>query len=142
VASPGNLHTENQLGDNPIMDQTQCPFCHVEKPRIVLDDEFAVAFFDGYPVARGHTLIVPKRHVASLFDLPEQEQVVLWRLVSLVRGKLRSRLEGAALPCDASASIQIASWVYQQTEKANGQVWVMEKVLEHLSPGWQQCLSA
>jgi hypothetical protein len=41
-----------------------------------------------------------------------------------------------------SASIQIAKWVYQQTEEANGQVWVMEKVLQHLSPAWSQCLSA
>jgi hypothetical protein len=32
--------------------------------------------------------------------------------------------------------------VYQQTERANGQVWVMEKVLEHLSPVWSQLLVA
>jgi hypothetical protein len=47
-----------------------------------------------------------------------------------------------ALPFDFSASVQIVRWVYQQTEKANGQVWVMERVLQHLSPAWPQCLSA
>ena len=31
---------------------------------------------------------------------------------------------------------------YEQTEKANGQVWVMEKVLQHLGPTWRQALSA
>src|SRR6516164_1677405 len=45
--------------------------------------------------------------------------------------QLQSRLQDAALPCDMSASIQIAKWVYQQTERANGQVWVKEKVLKH-----------
>src|SRR5439155_11085159 len=44
------------------------------------------------------------------------------------------------LPCDVTATVQIAKWVYQQTEKANGQVWVMEKVLRHLSAEWSQVL--
>jgi hypothetical protein len=56
--------------------------------------------------------------------------------------ELQSRLQQAALSCDISASLQIAKWVYQQTEKANGQVWLMEKALKHLSPVWQQYLSA
>jgi diadenosine tetraphosphate (Ap4A) HIT family hydrolase len=47
---------------------------------------------DAFPVAEGHTLVVPKRHVASLFDLPEEDQAALWRLVALVRGKLASEL--------------------------------------------------
>ena len=40
------------------------------------------------------------------------------------------------------ATVKIAKWVYQQTEKANGQVWVMEKVLRHLSAEWSQCFAA
>jgi len=58
------------------------------------------------------------------------------------REELQSRLQEAALPCDSVAAMQIAKWVYQQTEKANGQVWVMEKILQHLGPSWRQCLSA
>jgi hypothetical protein len=50
--------------------------------------------------------------------------------------EFQNRLQRADLPCDLSASIQIAKWVYQQTEQANGLVWVMEKVLQHLSSGW------
>jgi hypothetical protein len=49
---------------------TDCPFCR----RIASDDVTesnarAVAFADAYPVAAGHTLVVPRRHVASVFDL-------------------------------------------------------------------------
>ena len=38
-------------------------------------------------------------------------------------------------------SFQVAKWVYQQTGKANGQVWVIEKVLRHLSTNWLQCFA-
>ena len=44
-------------------------------------------------VAEGHSLVVPKRHVASLFDLPDEEQAALWRLVALVRGNLMAELK-------------------------------------------------
>src|SRR5262245_33446443 len=74
------------------MDQHRCPFCHLEKSRITLEDEAARAFPDAFPVAEGHTLIVPNRHVASLFDLPEAERAAVWRLVALVRDKLMNEL--------------------------------------------------
>jgi diadenosine tetraphosphate (Ap4A) HIT family hydrolase len=70
------------------MDQHRCPFCHLEPSRIRLENEFATAFSDAFPISEGHTLVVPKRHVASLFDLPEEEQAAVWRLVTLARGKL------------------------------------------------------
>jgi diadenosine tetraphosphate (Ap4A) HIT family hydrolase len=74
------------------MDHQRCPFCHLGTGRITLENDCSAAFPDAYPVAEGHTLVVPKRHVASLFDLPEEEQVALWKLVALVRGKLMAEL--------------------------------------------------
>lgn len=73
---------------NPVMNESRCPFCRLEKSRTRLENDAARAFPDGYPVAAGHTLVVPKRHVASLFDLPDEEQAALWRLVALVRAGL------------------------------------------------------
>jgi len=58
-----------------------------------MENEVALAVFDGFPVAEGHTLVVPKRHVASLFDLSDDEQAALWRLVSSVRAKLVAGLK-------------------------------------------------
>lgn len=75
------------------MDQHRCPFCHLEVSRIHLENDVAAAFPDAFPVAEGHMLIVPKRHVASLFDLSEQDQAALWRLVALVRAKLMADLK-------------------------------------------------
>jgi hypothetical protein len=56
--------------------------------------------------------------------------------------KLQSRLQALGLPCDLPASIRIARWVYKLTEMANGQVWVRERALQHLSPDWPKCFSA
>lgn len=52
------------------MGEPVCPFCTLDRSRIRLETPFAVAFRDGFPLSDGHTLVVPKRHVASLFDLP------------------------------------------------------------------------
>ena len=49
----------------------------------------AVALLDGFPVSPGHTLVVPRRHQGSLFDLPPEEQEDIWALVGLVRERLR-----------------------------------------------------
>ena len=76
-----------------IMDRNDCPFCRLEKSRIRLESEFAAAIPDGFPVTEGHTLVVPKRHVASLFDLPDEEQAAVWRLVAQVRAKLMAELK-------------------------------------------------
>lgn len=70
------------------MARNQCPFCNSDAARILLANAAAIALADGYPVAEGHTLVVPRRHVGSLFDLSEDEQADLWKLVALVRARL------------------------------------------------------
>ena len=74
------------------MDQQDCPFCRLRSDRILLENEFAAAFPDGFPLAPGHTLVVPKRHVASLFELPDGERAAVWALVAEVRASLLARL--------------------------------------------------
>ena len=66
------------------MDKTDCPFCHLEERSVLLENDFAASFPDGFPISEGHTLVVPKRHVASLFDLTEEEQAAVWSLVKPV----------------------------------------------------------
>lgn len=75
------------------MDQSDCPFCRLETNRVRLEGEFAVAFLDGFPVTEGHTLVIPKRHVASLFELPDVEQVAVWMLVAKVRALLMADIK-------------------------------------------------
>ena len=88
-----NLHTGIQRGDNLGMADNQCPFCNIDESRILLKNDFAVALNDGFPVAEGHALVVPQRHVRSLFDLPDAELANVWKLVSHVRRKLLDDLK-------------------------------------------------
>lgn len=62
-----------------------CPFCHLEISRILISNQYGIAFRDGFPISPGHTLIIPKQHVASLFDLTTEERQLLWELVAAVR---------------------------------------------------------
>ena len=62
-----------------------CPFCTVPHDRILFESDTALAIRDAFPVSPGHTLIIPKRHVASLFECTEGEQAALLKLLNLVR---------------------------------------------------------
>ena len=53
--------------------------------------------------------------------------------------KLRERLTEIGLPCDPAATERVARWVYYQTERANGQMWVEHGVLRPLGPRWSDC---
>lgn len=98
-----------------------------------------------YPADLGHNFVLAhdKCNNAKSDLLAAENHLMAW--VERNRehqSQLQDRLISAALPCDLSASNQIAKWVYQQTEKANGQVWVEEKVLRHLDPQWGRCFAA
>lgn len=65
---------------------SDCIFCQVEKTKeIIASSKFSLAFYDGFPVSPGHALIIPRRHVASFFDLTEEEKVDLLRLANQVK---------------------------------------------------------
>jgi diadenosine tetraphosphate (Ap4A) HIT family hydrolase len=74
------------------MTEDPCPFCRPDVGRILMEGEFALALADGFPLTDGHTLVVPRRHVASLFDLTEREQTAIWRMVAEVRATLMAEL--------------------------------------------------
>ena len=73
-----------------------CPFCELPDERIRLEGEHGLVVRDGFPVAPGHLLIVPRRHVESIFHLPQAEQDELWALTASARGLLirEARPEG------------------------------------------------
>ena len=48
--------------------------------------------WDSFPIAEGHTLVVPRCHVAGLFDLSAGELASIWDFVARVRAELCNRL--------------------------------------------------
>ena len=55
----------------------------------VWEDEDHFAFLDIRPVARGHTLVIPKKETNYLFDLSEEEHAALWTAAHKVARKLK-----------------------------------------------------
>ena len=54
-----------------------CVFCTLPQERIRAENDHAVWIFDGFPVSPGHSLVIPKRHVASFFDVTDVERLAL-----------------------------------------------------------------
>lgn len=73
----------------------KCPFCHKRDAEIRHQNAVGFAFLDSFPISNGHTLVLPRMHVASLFDLPAEEQAALWQLVLEVRQQLQMEFQPA-----------------------------------------------
>jgi len=69
-----------------------CLFCELPTERVVLENEVALALRDGFPVSPGHTLVIPRRHVASWFEATPEEHRGLLALVARVREQLDAEL--------------------------------------------------
>ena len=67
----------------------ECPFCDIaskiDKSRILYEDSTWIAVLDGYPVSNGHTLLIPKRHCKTYFDLNEVESGTLGTTIKTVK---------------------------------------------------------
>ena len=63
------------------MTSKPCPFCTLPAQRILGQNEHAIWLRDGFPVSPGHSLVIPKRHMASFFDASEAERVALLELL-------------------------------------------------------------
>jgi diadenosine tetraphosphate (Ap4A) HIT family hydrolase len=62
-----------------------CPFCNLNETRQLFANGLAFVIADGFPVTRGHCLVVPKRHFRSLFEATPEERSALWELVEQTR---------------------------------------------------------
>ena len=65
-----------------------CLFCAIPREQILIDGPIAVAARDSYPVSKGHTLIIPRRHVASFFETTEEERRAMLTLLDEVKAML------------------------------------------------------
>jgi diadenosine tetraphosphate (Ap4A) HIT family hydrolase len=73
--------------------EAQCPFCNLPKERVWFDSQDSLAILDGFPLTPGHTLVIPKRHVVSVFELPQEELNHLSVVVTKVRKILKAKYQ-------------------------------------------------
>ncbi len=67
-----------------------CVFCKIADKKldasIVYEDNNFIAFLDKSPIFKGHTLLIPKKHIETIFDFDEsllKEFIVKTKLLSL-----------------------------------------------------------
>ena len=75
---------------------SNCIFCSIVDGSIpsyeVYQDEYFKVIMDRYPCAKGHVLIMPKRHVADIYGLNAEEAAALIPLAQRVAEKIRDVL--------------------------------------------------
>jgi hypothetical protein len=71
--------------------QEGCPFCALPPERLVSQNSLAVAFYDRFPVTPLHTLVIPRRHAITWFDLYEPERRSIGLLLDTARAVVLQR---------------------------------------------------
>lgn len=67
-------------------DKLKCPFCNIGSEReIIIESPMAYSIYDTFPISKGHSLIIPKRHCANYFELTSEEQSACWSMVNTVK---------------------------------------------------------
>lgn len=74
--------SDARLGSDEGFD-SDCIFCAASKEKVLIENEYAFAIPDKYPITEGHTLIIPKRHFASYFDSVQVEHDAIYGLLKI-----------------------------------------------------------
>ena len=77
-----------------------CIFCKIAKmeipAKIITETKNTVAFLDAFPLARGHTLVIPKRHYEKVQDMTDNDNSDLFNTVLKVISKV-DKVTGSTL---------------------------------------------
>jgi histidine triad (HIT) family protein len=74
------------------MQDPNCIFCKIiagEIPsKVIIQNEKAMALLDAFPLAAGHTLVIPKSHYTKVQQMSEQDAMavfnIIWKLAGAV----------------------------------------------------------
>jgi histidine triad (HIT) family protein len=76
---------------------TDCRFCAIvagdEAAHVVFEDERSLAFLDHRPLFPGHSLLVPRNHHETIWDLPDEQIAPLFANARLLSSAIRSAMD-------------------------------------------------
>jgi histidine triad (HIT) family protein len=95
------------------MNANLCIFCKIVRKQapasFVYEDEDVVAFLDIKPLSEGHTLVIPKEHYETIYEIPEELIAHLHKIVKRTALAVKKATEADGIS------------IIQQNEKAAGQ---------------------
>ena len=68
-----------------------CIFCRPKKEEILAENEYAQIVADNSPVSNGHCLVVPKRHIKTLFEATKEENQAFFELIKEAKGVIQKQ---------------------------------------------------
>lgn len=81
----------------PTAGPDDCIFCKIASRKapasVVYEDERHIAFLDIYPFSKGHTLVCPKEHGETIWDMKEKDIADLFEVASKVSKAVVSAVE-------------------------------------------------
>lgn len=75
------------------MEQKDCLFCRIASKQlpanVIYEDEKVLAFLDINPLTEGHTLVIPKTHAESVFDIDAEYLKHLTAVAQKIANKMK-----------------------------------------------------
>jgi histidine triad (HIT) family protein len=95
------------------MAEDSCIFCKIVQKKThastIYEDDKVIAFLDIRPLNEGHTLVIPKRHYAFIYEVPDEEVAHLCKAVKKVASAVKKGVKADGIT------------ITQQNESAAGQ---------------------
>ncbi len=61
-----------------------CLFCQLDR-QTLFENQHVMAIEDKYPISKGHILIIPKRHIESVFEVTKTEWLEIHDLIKRLK---------------------------------------------------------
>ena len=128
------------------MNDPNCIFCKIiagEIPsKVIMQNEKAMALLDAFPLAAGHTLVIPKSHYAKVQQMSEQDAMavfeIIWKIADAVEAASQVNASTIAIHNGSEAGQEVphvhVHIVPRKKGDGAGPIHSMFKVKPKLSP--------
>lgn len=117
-----------------------CPFCAPDpKGELITESATVFAILDKFPVSSGHTLIIPKKHIADYFELSAHTKTACWLVADRVKALLTERFHpdgfNIGINCGAAAGQTVGHVHIHLIPRYAGDVENPTGGVRHVIPG-------
>jgi histidine triad (HIT) family protein len=128
------------------MQDPNCVFCKIIagdiSAKVIMQNEKAMALLDAFPLAPGHTLVIPKSHYAKVQQMSEQDAMavfeIVWKLAGAVEKGAQVNASTIAIHNGSEAGQEVphvhVHIVPRKIDDGAGAIHSMFKVKPKLSP--------
>ena len=128
------------------MQDPNCVFCKIVAgdihSKVIMQNEKAMALLDAFPLAPGHTLVIPKSHYAKVQQMSEQDAMavfeIVWKLAGAVETGSQVNASTIAIHNGSEAGQEVphvhVHIVPRKIDDGAGAIHSMFKVKPKLSP--------